>query len=559
MHTNKTGIQDLVYLLNSHGIRNVVVSPGSRNAPVSVELNNHPTIRSVVVPDERVAAFFALGLAQQLRQPVAICCTSGSALLNYAPAVTEAYYRRIPLLVISADRPQAWIDQLDGQTIRQSNVYQSHIRFEATLREEPLDDERRWHNQRLINEACQKLTYPIPGPVHLNVPLREPLYGTTEKPANPVPEPIKQPHPFLQFSEVLWEGLQETFKAAEKIMILAGTGDNVPTRALTALSEMPQVIVVAETTANIPPEIPHISPDIVLSSSSHLPPAPDLLITFGGQVISKRIKQWLRSQKIAAHWHIDPAGELVDTYQHLSQHLPLEPGTALRELANRGSAQANSTFRQDWLALGAEAKKTSSIFAKEAIWSDWLAYHTIFTQLPENCRIHLGNSAPVRYAQFFTPPNGSKTYCNRGTSGIDGCLSTACGAAFADPKKLHFAILGDVAFFYDSNALWHNHLPNNLRVIVINNQGGGIFRLIDGPSSTDIMEKFQEMRHVFKAKPLAISLGVESQEARNPEELDKCLRWLLNPEANQAMLLEVATPPEKNDAVYSKFIQELGK
>lgn len=537
-----------------------MISPGSRNAPLSISLHRHPEIETYVIPDERAASFFALGMAQQRRQPVLICCTSGSAVLNYAPAIAEAYYQRIPLFVVTADRPEEWIDQGDGQTIRQKEVFANYIRHSAGLIQDAVLAPDRQQNRTRIQRAIEMCRLPVDGPVHLNVPLREPLYQTKTYAQDEVPVVAQQlsrerPKPWHN------PAMSATLGTARRILILTALMEPNPAleRELGAWAENEQVAVLTESTSNLkdPRFFGCIDRLIFTFSPDDLDRfQPDLLITVGHQIISKRIKAILRERKPKHHWHIDPDTRHPDTFQALSRRIHDEPAAALKKL--RADLSEVESSYASWLRERESAiEQAHAAYLDTCAFSDLKAVDVLLENLPENWNLQLGNSASVRYVQLFQEGRGAKCHCNRGTSGIDGCTSTAMGAA-ASTGEPTLLLTGDMAFFYDSNAFWHPHRPENLKIVVLNNGGGGIFRIIDGPGEEAITEKYFEAHHTMSAEKLAGMFELPYRAAKDEASLTAGLADLFSEAPNSPVILEVFTPRRQNDRVlkaYFKFLQ----
>lgn len=562
MHTEKKGVRLLVALCKAKGLTDIIISPGSRNAPLVIEFARDADFTCYVVPDERSAAFLALGMAQQTGRLTAIVCTSGTAPLNYAPALAEAYYQRIPLVAITADRPAEWIDQADGQALKQHNIFENFVRRTITLPQEPSADADFWYLQRMVSETLDLAMSDVKGPVHINVPLREPLYRLEEAPALSV-----NPSSTLKISSILPENellrLIEYWSGCNKKMIICGglAPDNKISELIAPLLQDESVIVLTETTSNLTAQPVINCIDRVLSTIAPIEEnsfSPDLLITFGGPVISKKIKAFIRKAKPKHHWHIDPDVFHTDTYQSLTLHIPLSPEVFLNQLSKR-VISIPSTFRAAWIEKDRIAEAAHQEYVKDLRWSDMKVFETVLSAIPENSDLQMGNSTPVRYTQLYKPTKHIYYFGNRGTSGIDGCVSTAAGAALGS-GKLTTLIIGDMAFFYDTNGLWHHHLSPNLRIILINNGGGGIFRIIDGPSGVDELERFFETRHGFSAPHIAAAYNLNYSSARSVEELKEQLP-LFYQRTKNASLLEIFTPSEDNAIAlssYFKFIAAKG-
>jgi len=503
MYPKKELAQLVISACHQYDVGTVVISPGSRNAPLTVGFSNHSEIKTMSIVDERCAAFFALGIAQQTQKPVAIVCTSGSALLNYYPAIAEAFYSNIPLVVISADRPKHLIDIGDGQTIRQENVFKNHILFSANL----LDDAMKLAlNSNLIAEALV-IANSKKGPVHINVPFDEPLYETVDQLKEfvlpvVIEKKVKQSANF--------EKLTSVWNVSAKKMILVGV--NYPNEAvqnlLNQFAEDDSVLILTETTSNLESKKTiHAIDQLIfpLSSDSLGELQPDVLLTFGGMIVSKKIKQFLRKQQPKHHWHID-AHKSVDTFHCLTEFVQVKPEVFLSKL-NASSISVESNYQSKWLSEKVKRAEKHNEYLSQIDFSDLKAFELVLKSVPEKTNVQLSNSSIIRYTQLFELKETLRVFCNRGTSGIDGSTSTAIGAAFARENQTVF-ITGDLSFFYDSNALWNSYIPSSFRIIIINNAGGGIFRFIPGPKTTNALDYF-ETPHQLTAEHLCKMFNFE--------------------------------------------------
>lgn len=567
-HSKIPVAQSIVSLCLSKGIDRVVISPGSRNAPLTIEFTKNESIKSYSIVDERCAAFFALGMAQQLRKPVAIVCTSGSALLNYYPAIAEAFYSDIPLVVISADRPVERIDIGDGQTIRQKNVFDNHILYSANLYSEvvPSDgvvdkrvatklQESRRHNEQEINKALN-IAIEDCGPVHINVPFYEPLYEMTDE---PTPAPINVLPKILERTLTTTEvaSYQTIWNTAKKKIVLVGVlaPDSVEQQYVNSLATDPSVIVFTETTSNLHHENFFTRIDNIigaLDDDGFKSLQPEVLLTFGGMVISKKIKNFLRNHQPQHHWHVD-AKKANDTYFCLNRHFEVSPNTFFKAFFN-GIEQVTSHFQEDWLRIRTYRDVLHNKYISEMPWCDFKAFDGILSVIPDGTLLQVGNSSAIRYAQLFDLNKTLPVYCNRGTSGIDGSTSTAIGAAIAQDKPTTL-ITGELSFLYDSNALWNNHIPNNFKIIVINNSGGGIFRILPNrDKDTSTFDEYFETTHNLSAVQLCTMYGFKYLKAENEEECAFAKAELYK--ANeQPTLLEIFTPRTVNDAVLLEYFE----
>ncbi|MBL7965050.1 MAG: 2-succinyl-5-enolpyruvyl-6-hydroxy-3-cyclohexene-1-carboxylic-acid synthase [Flavobacteriales bacterium] len=528
---------ELARLSAAKGVRHAVISPGSRNAPLVMAFLRQPEISCLRIIDERSAAFFALGLAQQLHAPVALICTSGSAVLNYGPAIAEAFYQRVPLLVITADRPEEWVDQGEGQAIRQSGVLALHMKRSVQLPRAPQDELARWHCGRLINEAIDSTLLPVPGPVHVNVPFAEPLYGTTEThPHSRTIAPVMT-EPFILPDHARW--LIEQTSTSRKVMVLAGQGQwsTGLLSTLKHLAALPQVSVHTEATSNLddPAFITCIDRAIEgVNEANTTNLRPDLLITFGGAVVSKRIKGILRHWKPDQHWNVDAGQRYHDTYQSLTHDIAVSPEVFFAQLVN-GVRAGESMYGEAWRMVDQRMRAAHEHIMHATPFCDLSVFRALLEHLPTNSDVQLANSTPARYAQLFDRRAGIRWSSNRGTSGIDGCTSTALGAALATGRTTTL-ITGDIAFCYDSNAFWNDHLTGHLKVVVIDNGGGNIFRYIEGPDKHAELLPWFEAPHRRDIEALARGYGLPYFRATDHDTLTRALEQLYGAHERPAVL-----------------------
>ena len=549
--------QTVVRICQSKSLVNIVISPGSRNAPLTIGFTENNFFKCYSVVDERCAAFFALGMAQKTGKPTILVCTSGSAILNYYPAIAEAFYSDIPLIVISADRPKEFIDIGDGQTIRQEFVLQNHVLFEANL-SSSLKENRgeQLRNEEIINEAINTAIVEK-GPVHINVPFYEPLYETvTEYTVDP--ELFDPEFPLNVIDADLQNKMRVQWNEAPRKMVLVGVNapNEIPQQRIDLLLDDPSVLVLTESTSNInhPNKIGSIDQFISgLSAEQQAELQPTILLTFGGMVVSKKIKAFLREYSPSLHWHVDQK-KANDTFGVLTAHIKMSPRRFFEDFMMQ-TAIAESDYQQFGLAIKADRKKSHDAFLAKAPFTDLIAFSHIINILPDSFQVHLGNSSTVRYAQLFAMKPGIAVFCNRGTSGIEGSTSTAIGSAVASDSPT-VLITGDLSFFYDSNALWNNYIPSNFKIIVINNKGGGIFRILPGNEESSNFKTFFETQHTLSARQLCTMYKFGYTKVKDEFELGIALADLFKYQ-EKPQLLEVFTPTALNDRILIDYFDNL--
>lgn len=577
--------QTVTQLCKAKNIKHIVLSPGSRNAPLTIGFTHDSFFKCYSIVDERAAAFFALGIAQQLQEPTAVVCTSGSAVLNYYPAVAEAFYSNIPLVVLSADRPKHLVGIGDGQTINQKNVFDNHILYSANLKLDLKDENNipeheeipiiknlenkferflglqkdiQQFNEEEINAAINTAILKK-GPVHVNIPFDEPLYNMVDTPSvtpkvlNPVLKPNK-------VEDYVIQSCLEDWNNATKKMILVGVNypNEIDEQWLEEISKDDSIVVFTETTSNLHHKsfFPRIDQIIAPLNDGDLKKLqPDILVTFGGLIVSKKIKQFLRKYKPKQHWHID-AKMANDTFFSLNNHIKLEPNTFFNLFLPKVKHYVKSDYLPYFSAIKKHRIKMHKAYLSQIPFSDFTVFQKVLKSIPKHSVLQVSNSSAIRYTQLFNINKTIKVFCNRGTSGIDGSTSTAVGCAVVNNEPTVF-ITGDLSFFYDSNALWNNYMPNNFRIIVVNNSGGGIFRILPGHKNTENFDRYFETTHNLNAEHLCKMYGFTYLSASNANSLSEALNSFYN-EHNQPKLLEIFTPKQVNDEIllnYFKFVK----
>lgn len=540
--------QTITQLCFAKEIKHIVICPGSRNAPLTIGFTENPYFKVYSIVDERSAAFFALGIAQQTGHPVAVVCTSGSAVLNFYPAVAEAFYSDIPLLVISADRPPQYIDIGDGQTIRQENVFQNHILYSANLK---VEEEHQIYNETQINVAINSCIE-FKGPVHINAPFEEPLYQKVDVPTvNPQHVPVK-----LEKNEIAEDlsGYIRIWNQSKRKLILVGVlaPGSIEAEVINQLAEDESVLVLTETTSNLHDERFICSIDKLIASFTTEDIKafqPELLITLGGMVISKKIKALLREYPAKYHWHID-AKKAYDTYFILNKHFKIAPHAFFKTFLKETNP-VESKYQETWVHKKKYRNQKHYTYLKTAAFSDLKVFEYLFRKLPENTILQLSNSATVRYAQLFAIDKSIIVFCNRGTSGIDGSTSTSVGNAVVSQKAVTL-ITGDLSFFYDNNGLWNNYIPASFRVILVNNRGGGIFRILPGEKDSQNFDKFFETVHDLSARQLCEMHKLDYFSTDEEKNLNELLDTFFL-ESDKPRLLEIFTPRQLNDKVLMDY------
>ena len=557
MFSNKENVNILTSLLLAHGIRHAVVCPGSRNAPIVHNLSVCGGMRCVPVTDERSAGFVAIGIAQATGKPVVVCVTSGSALLNLAPAAAEACYQHLPLVVVSADRPQAWIGQLDGQTMPQADALGRFVRRAVSL-PEPADGTSRWMCRRLVNEALSLATWREPAPVHINVPISEPLFGFGE-----VALPAVGAFGVLPAygGSPRQAALESAFSAASRPMVVLGQlpPGFVGGEVVAALGR--EAVVLHE-----PLSVGAVRFEEVLRSAGDASGyAPDLVVYVGGTIVGKRLRKLLRKCGAPTYYITPDASELHDPTTWLSAVVDCGCAEGVRSLlaslaAHGGAsspqvAEGRRLFRQRWASALASADAHAAEF--EPPFSQMAAVRYLEEQLedmPADCHVHYANSSAVRLANIYA---AHYVWCNRGLNGIEGSLSAAAGFSVATDSMV-VCVIGDLSFFYDQNALWNASLRGNLRILLLNNHCGGIFHSLPGLEGSPSRDSLVAASHAASAQGICAQNDVGYLRAYDMREMRLGIVALLTRQASRPMLLEVFTDAEADAEAVREYYGGLG-
>lgn len=556
LSTSHLSCNILADLLIAHGVRHVALSPGSRNTPLILALSRRSDMECHVVVDERSAAFIALGMSIQSGAPVALVCTSGTALLNYAPAVAEAFYRHIPLVVISADRPEEWIDQDDSQTIWQQDALAPYVKRSCDISARIDFPNGPWWTDRMINDVLLESLNGRPGPVHINVRLDAPLNTQAEYATGSARVvTMVSPTAVLPVSEA--RALAMSLASPRKVLVIAGfhEPDERLNRALIKLASLPNVAVMTESISNMhsPKFIDRIDSTLCrLTNEERELMCPDTVITLGGAIVSRHIKDWLRSIPTLEHWHVGISHTTIDCFKHLSRRVDMDATIFMGQMAAALQPhRATSDYARLWQSVAERARKTHDAYVAAAPWSDLKALAYIFSHLPRRCNLHLSNGTPIRYAQLLNDPHIHRSECNRGVSGIDGCTSTALGASVLY-DGVSVLISGDMSFQYDISALASTLLNPKMKIIVMCNGGGGIFRFISATSALPETELYFAVGTNLPLRDLCRGYSIEYFEADSADTLRTTMSgWLaVN---DRPTLLAVHTPADISAKVLKEY------
>ena len=564
----------------------VVISPGSRNVPLAIGFASNKKFNCYSIVDEKSAAFFALGLSQKSKKPTILICTSGSALLNYYPAIAEAYYSEIPLIILSADRPEYKINIGDGQTINQSNVFEKNILYSNSLKQdcshateeiiksnlqkivndkddfskiEKLQKSIQTNNEEII-EVAFNLSINKMQPVHLNVPMEEPLYEFVDSPSINV-KVKKKIEKTLSIKDL--DNYYNTINKASKILILIGVsdGDILSKKSIQKINSCSSIIVMKEHTSNVFNEsfisnIDRLIGPIELQSNSDFifdELSPEIVISLGGMIVSKKIKSFLRNYKPTKHFHI---GNNIskDSFYSGVKHIKT---TANKFFENINLNKSDSKYFDKWNQLDTSKLDLHNRYMKVINFSDLKVFEIITNWIPKKYNIQVANSTPIRYFQLLDLKNKNMMFANRGTSGIDGSTSTAIGNSVQNDSPV-LLVTGDLSFFYDMNALWNNHIPKNFRIIIINNSGGGIFKILPGFKENNLFSEFIETQHNLSARLIAKMFNFNYTQVSTKFGLNLYLRTFFK-NSKKPKILEIKTSSIKSTKILKDYFRYLSK
>ena len=564
--------RELFDVLTGHGLRDVVLSPGSRDTALLLAASARKNLRKHIIADERTAGFAALGIAMVSQRPVALVCTSGTALYNYAPALAEAYYQKIPLIAISADRPEQWIGQDDSQTMIQPGALREIVKksFDippcgamSTLSAcEKFKTDCEWFVHRTFIDAFYTATSGIPGPVHVNMQFAVPFNKTTEyAEGNPriiINEPNDASLPPHRLKEIA------NYLIDKRILLVAGfmAADNKTNKAVSAFASLPNVSVIAEPLSNLHlnianrPAFPMLSR---MTDVEKLELRPDIIITIGGALVSAEIKKFLRNCEGAEHWTLSDTPMSADCFMRLSRHIEVSPcrllssvSSMLRHILKKGTVLTPPQFGDVWRTAIEHDSTVSVEKYNNSPWSDLKAIYKIYNEIPDSFNLFLSNGTTVRYAGMLMKRLPHACYSNRGVSGIDGTNATAFGCSMAY-KGTTLLLTGDISFSYCQEILNLCESDADLRIAVINNGGGGIFRVVKTTRDLDIREEYICCNQRMPLEALARAYNWNYLRADSEATLQTALKELIE---KKRTIIEIVTDPEASAKAMINFMNK---
>ncbi len=549
MYTNHKSALYVVAMLKAQGINKIVISPGTSHNAMVRSIDEDDYFETYSVTDERSAAFFAIGIAQEIQAPVAIMSTSGTATCNYISAVTEAFHRNIPLVIITADKHPYFLNQREDQMINQPPMFQGITKYAVTLPEEIHNERDDWYCRRLLNEAFLAMHHHGSGPIHINVPISYGMFAigdtftTTKLPTINIIRRLDS-----NTSADTWKHAFDSIRS-KRILILCGQDYSFSTEKealLDKISEGFNCVIAKDNLSNL-----HCKNAIDIEKARPFSQeiAPKVVISLDGSNVTF-FKYTLKDYSTdIEHWLVHEQGTLADPYHKLSCIIEKSSLEFLRIMAQYADSSASSEYYQ------ACKTKESQFHIPELQYSNSYACQQLLPKLPESSILHLGNSSTIRITQFFNCDSSIRIYCNRGVHGIDGCMSSFIGQA-AVSNRLSFLILGDLTFFYDLNALWNKYQRNNIRIMLLNNGGASLFYFnTRGLKNFPSLDKNAGAGHISSAKGWVESRGYTYLAATNKDEFDAALPQFLSENSDTPIIFEVFTDRDIDGQTWHSIIE----
>ncbi len=530
-------IRILVTLLRDYGIKHVVLSPGGRDVPIIRMLEHnekHFTLHRVT--DERSAAYYGLGLASKLGELVACVCTSGTAASNFLPAVTEAYYTGVPLLVITADRYSVYLNHGEDQTIPQKDIFNNVVKMSTSLPESwgPMSE---YQVRRDVQNCILEATHGDCGPVHVNVPINNIAFG--EKLPREAWSILPFMYPHIQRvsfgdSEDNMPRWVDALKKSPKILLVYGQSMPLTKKEKDVVEDFCSkynCVVVTDTISNFSSKYSVNSYNMLCAMSQdefNKKLLPDIVITVGGKrLMNDPLTFKLRGSHGIRHWSVAPNGKIKDFYFKLSSVIECTPNRFFKYFAeNAPKSKNNESYLNAW--------KTEAAKYEARVYG---GFHTLSIQdkllpmLPKNSFLHLGVGQNFFHVRRYDLDPSIHVFCNMGTNGIDGCTSTFMGQCAVETEKLCLLLVGDLSFFYDMNGIWNKKLNKNIRILLTNNHGSGLLRNNNLRAVTS--------EHSTNAEGWVRSTGFEYISASSMEEFEEKLPYFLSDKPKNAVFFEV--------------------
>lgn len=546
MYSSLKNIEILVALLKKFEIKHVVISAGTRHTPLVYSLEHDSYFKTYSIVDERSASFFAIGLIEYLREPVAICCTSGTASANYVSAANEAFYQQLPLLLLTADRNHYYMFQQEEQMIPQEGLYSSVCKKVVTL-PHVRDDKDFWYCSRICNEALMELRHGENGPVHINFIVENDypiVQGIVKFDETELPNVKQIERLTLEDSREQWEQKAELLRRS-KILIIYGQYGALTEKELLVIerfSEKYNCVFSVDLISNLHSSysIPTFALSRTLNSDEMKELVPDIVITMNANTISDIKSRMKPFVKDFIHWHVSSKGEVSDVFKCLSDVIECSPQMFFERFSELADKEAEHSYYEMWKNAYLRIGDKGSLNKEIVNYSSMYATQQFLSNIPKDSLLHIANSNSIRLANYFSVDPSVVVYGNRGTHGIDGSMSAFIGQAHIS-NKLSFLVIGDLSFFYDMNALWNQYIGKNIRILVCNNSGGAIFHTYPNTRNVPTLDDHIAAEHHTSVKAWTESRGFKYLSANNKDEFDKNLPELMMIESDCPIILEAFT------------------
>jgi len=554
LYSDIKSVQALIVLLKEYGVRKIVLSPGMRNVPIVHSVEQDEFFQCYSMVDERSAAYFAMGLAQESGETVALCCTSGTAAVNYSPAVHEAFFQKVPLVVITADRNPYYLYQLEDQSLPQFRLFDGVCKKSVTL---PLvkDNIDYWYCIRILNEAFLELNHNGKGPIHINVPIEQDIvsFNTDKLPAiTAIRRTI-----LSRCTAEEKEALINKLKSYKRILVIYG-------QSLTASETKKSLVENFVSQYNCVIAVEHISNlkckgtvntyliCNVLTDDVFEKMAPDLVISMEGQFLSQLRFLLMRCKKSFEYWCVNESGSVVDPLRKLTHIIE---GSSEEFFEFFKDCESENIIENEYLnQWNGRLKRLKIAEEYDFPYSNNYAVQKIMQNVPKGVLIHFGTDTIVRLSQCFSLDESITAYANRGTTGIDGTLSSFIGQS-AEGDRLSFLLIGDLSFFYDMNGLWNRYVGKNIRILLCNNEGGETFYW-NGARHISNRHVHIAAEHFSTAEGWAKSQGLKYLSARNKEEFDSRISEFLSEASDRPILFELFTKKDRDAEIMDEFYEK---
>jgi len=545
----------------SNGVQHVAISPGSRSTPLSIAADSTEGLETSIHLDERAGSYFALGLAKATSKPVILICTSGTAAVNYHPAVVEAFYSGVPLIIISADRPPELQNRGAPQTIDQIELYGKHVRgfFQTTVPSESTQE----NAITLATDALKQSLKPFPGPVHINCPLREPL-----EPSD-VPFSQFEVSNHLEISQETDISELEKFLGYEKGLIVVGPMETDPSTC-NKISELGNITgwpVVADPASSMR-NGPHVKNCVLISSGEHIfrsswikKHSPDLIIQMGRMPTSKGYKLFLNEIGCENIICTDELGFFPDPENVATHKVTISPNSLAKGLTQLAKKNEQTDWNKSW----GDAEMVASIAIRElvgnSVFDEAGTAMCLEESLPEESCIFVSNSMPIRDLDAFLPSSLKrlKVFANRGANGIDGVISTAAGVSKGFSGVPTILFTGDLAFLHDLSGFTSlRRLGSNLTIVVVDNNGGGIFSFLPIVENEGVnFQKLFHTPHDLDIGTVAAIIDARVFKPTNRQDFSIALDQSIS--AGGVNVIHVIVDTEKNVAIHKEASKKVNE